>query len=404
MQVFDEITGKKLLGPYREVVVKHTPNQLIFGYVSSKRDLIPAFFEVNGELVRFITCAELLGDQLFYSNYRGCYMSKVGISKKDIDSNQFRLGQDRFPYSFGRRYEAVENFDLFKGKQVLENEMKFDLGNLMPYTFGIEFETSQGYVPEDRCFKDGLIPLRDGSISGLEYSTVVLSGNEGLSFLHQQIKDLSKYTFFNKECSLHIHFGGFPLEPNKIFNLYCICRGLEPTIQTLVPSYTFESGRYKDNGKNYCNRLPQYRNFNQMYEHLVGRKFFGDFTQPHPNDVERKRKWQIPTRYYSVNFINALCYNVNKTIEFRFLRPTYNFEKILIWMYIFNAILKYAETTQYSSGCSLEKIIKSIYPKQISSYVLDGVSKLAILKYNQENNGDYIGRDTSLEDRLFKNI
>ena len=78
---------------------------------------------------------------------------------------------------------------------------------------GFEFETSAGIIPEEIALRDGLVPLRDGSISGLEYSSVVLTpDNDGLSLLKQQLETLRQYTSFNKECALHIHFGKFPMK------------------------------------------------------------------------------------------------------------------------------------------------------------------------------------------------
>lgn len=124
----------------------------------------------------------------------------------------------------------------------------------------------------------------------------MLSGNEGIALLEQQLESLKRFTDFNKECSLHIHFGGFPLDSNKIFNLYLLCKNLEGELANLVPKYTFKTSKYKANGKDYCNTLSNYRNFDQMYEHLVGRRFFNDFFQPHPNDIRREAKWRIPTR------------------------------------------------------------------------------------------------------------
>ena len=46
-----------------------------------------------------------------------------------------------------------------------------------------------------------------------------------------------------------------------------------------------------------------------------------------------------------------LCYEGPKTIEFRFLRPTFNFTKVYTWLLVFNAILKTAEewTTKYGA-------------------------------------------------------
>ena len=54
---------------------------------------------------------------------------------------------------------------------------------------------SKGYVPENKCFENGLIPLRDGSITGLEYSTVVLEGKQGINTLNYLKKNIDKYYF-----------------------------------------------------------------------------------------------------------------------------------------------------------------------------------------------------------------
>lgn len=109
--------------------------------------------------------------------------------------------------------------------------------------------------------------------------------------------------------------------------------------------------------------------------------------------------------YYWVNFINAICYKVNKTIEFRLLRPTYNFEKISIWLCIFSAILQFAERYQDPESyrnLSLANVIEVIYPPEIASYVIEGITKLSILTINQANNGDNIGNDIEFENSLFK--
>ena len=142
-----------------------------------------------------------------------------------------------------------------------------------------------------------------------------------------------------------------------------------------------------------------------MYYKLVGRKFFGSFTQAHPEDKERKRKWNVTTRYYFVNFINALCYKVNKTIEFRFLRPTYNFKKILLWLYIFNGILKYSEK-YYNPDCyiTLKIIMDKCYPEKLANELCKGLQRLRVLTINQTNNGDHIGAEVWMEDELFNDL
>lgn len=405
MQVFDEITKQFLpLSECERVVVKHLPGLVVLGYSSRRETVVDVMIETSSGTEVFRGDKELLKDHLVYNQSKGIYVSTIDFPEEALIYETNVKGQGGFPYSFDKRYEAVESFRLFDGKQrVLDKNTEYTLSKYLKYTFGLEFETSMGYIPEDICFRDGLIPLRDGSISGLEYSTVVLNGNDGLSLLKQELKSLKEYTAFNKECSLHIHLGGFPLDPNAIIRAQALCRLLEKDISQLVPPLTFRSSEYKANGKDYCSKLRPYRDFGQMYKDLVGRPFLGDLTQPHPNDVERRAKWRIPTRYYWVNFINLICYKVNKTIEFRLLRPTYNFKKIELWLYIFNAILMYAEdfSNSIDSRINIQTLLRRVYPEPIAKSVFMGTVRLRALVANQSANGDHIGHDIEFENELF---
>lgn len=298
MQVVDEITGS-LIKYYEStnILIGINNGVTIFGYAHKlNRSIIKILIRINGQTLRVHTCEEFWGDELVYSIKSGCYMliSSTNADRLFEEQNVFGFGD--FPYTFARRYEAIESFKLFNNQQKIAKDADYKLGKRLKYTFGLEFETSMGYIPEKVCFRDGLIPLRDGSITGLEYSTVVMEGNGGLNLLSQQLETLKKYTNYNKECSLHIHFGGFPMDPDKIYNLYLLCKKLEDEIQHYTPEYTFYTANYKNSGKDYCKKLDSYGSFDRMYESLVGRRFYGDFTQPHPNDIAREAKWRIPTR------------------------------------------------------------------------------------------------------------
>ena len=404
MQVYDQFSGQLVAKELCTLVmVEHIPGMVILGYTTKTDNLVEILVQGLYGIAHYLGDYDSLKSILVYSVYRGYYISTVDFPRDKLLIEQYVKGNGDYPYSFSRKYEAVNNFDLFKGKQRIITPETFSLSKYIPYTFGLEFETSMGYVPENICFRDGLIPLRDGSISGLEYSTVILQGDDGFSLLRQQLKSLRKYTSFNKECSLHVHLGGFKLDPNVLFRIYRICHTLESSIAKLVPAYTFNSAVYKENGKDYCKSLRDYDSFDGMYQRLVGRPFFGSLTQPHPNDIDRDAKWHIGTRYYWVNFINALCYNTNKTIEFRFLRPSYNFEKIITWIGIFSSILKYAESNQpINCNISLTKLLLYAYPSDVSAYLLEGVNKLSVIVTNQSINGDSIGRDISFESEIFK--
>ena len=407
MLVIDESTGKKVKKEKcTEVVVSCKNGKLIFGYVEDLSKCVSSMYLCkNGERSFYNALYEKTKNDMFFSNRQGIYIFKENLTENYIISETHIKGRGIFPYNFSRRYEAVENFRIFSGKQTVLGNTKYRLSEYLDYTFGLEFETSEGIIPENICYQDGLIPLRDGSITGLEYSTVVMKGNSGLNLLSQQLETLKKYTSFNKECSLHIHFGGYPLEDKALFKLYqvCLCLQENGELSKILPPFTFETSRYKDSGKDYCKFLPKYKNFESLYRSFVGENYLGSLKQPHPNDPDRKRKWNIPTRYYWINFINMFCYTINKTVEFRFLRPTYNLRKILVWMYIMNAILKYSEEGfNIFDGIKLQDIIKTIYPKEVSDELCLEILKLEILVKSQvRNSGDMIGADLSYENDLF---
>ena len=288
---------------------------------------------------------DLIGRDIVFSTLSGTYMI---APQESVDVESMILGQNRFPYSFTREYEAVKHFDIFNGAAELKSAK--DVKLVSPkHTFGVEFETCCGFLPEEECFKHGLIPLRDGSIGACEYSTIVLKGAPGLDMLRRQADILSKYTTFDKECALHMHLGGFPLSSKAIFILYCICFNLERNMYyNMLPKLSFRTGDYKANGKDYCLKLPEFHSFLDLYKFFVGRDYGGSLSQPHPEDPTRERKWQIHNRYYGLNLINMLCYKSPKTVEFRFLRPSFNWKKLFFWVYMFDLIVTLAENLHAS--------------------------------------------------------
>lgn len=297
MQVFDEATQQWVdSDKCYPIVIQHLKDYIIYGYTSRPETLVKVLIW-NEEAHYFKTDKSLFKGPLLFSKWTGMYFSPLNMSEDLILKHQYIKGAEGYPYILPRKYEAIENFDKFNNRQILKyKNTTYKASQYLKYTFGIEFETSQGYIPEDVCYESGLIPLRDGSISGPEYSTIVLKGNTGIALLNQQLDILQEYTDFNKECSLHIHLGGFPLNARKIFKLYRVCYLLEKELASILPPLTFNSSNYKANEKDYCKKLKFYSNFQLMYKHLVGQPFFGDFTQAHPNDITRSQKWKIPTR------------------------------------------------------------------------------------------------------------
>ena len=252
------------------VLLDYKDGCYIFGYVSKKTLTAPntIFTQSFGKFTEPVLI-DNFKENLIFSKYLGKEIVAIGLSKQQLVEQKYRLSSG-YPYTFYKEYEAVKNFKVFNGKQVLrEPVVNFPLSKYLKYTFGLEFETSIGIIPEKICFEDGLIPLRDGSITGNEYSTVILEGQYGLNLLRQQLKDLRNFTRFDKECSLHIHLGGYPLDAEKIFSLYRVCLGIEKDLKHILPRYTFNTASYKRSGKDYCKILPKVSNFNELYEEIL---------------------------------------------------------------------------------------------------------------------------------------
>ena len=412
---------------YIRGIVHISKNYVEFGWFKSSPENIVVFLNLGGwrgfGRAAFTGISREALPGLMWSNKLGYYIVKDKLPPEEILGHQLVRGQGNFPYQFPKHYEAAESFHLFKDAQKVLEDVQYPLSKELGYTFGLEFETSMGYIPQEICFRDGLIPLRDGSISGIEYSTVVLKGNRGLNLLKQQLDTLKEYTKFNKECALHIHMGGYPVDPIYIFALYSLWYAVERELENreYVPRMTFHTSAYKANGKDYCNKLSgRVSTFEQLFEKATGKKYLGSLVQPHPADIEKKAKWNIKARYYGLNLINMLCYKGPKTVEFRFLRPSFNYRKITLWLYILNAVLKYAESLaklwKREGNCDTENminwivsgkysnlmdILREVYDEDTVNYLSKELMLLRLAVQAQHRNGDECGRDIEFEEELF---
>lgn len=397
----DEITGEIIPYNFSESVLIDYINDIpIFGYVSRNSIKNHELISVCEGRFHGYCLVKNFEKYKIFSKSLGRNFIGIGLSTSEKIQHQY-VKTSGYPYTFYKEYEAVKNFDIFNGKQIIRKPIvEFPLDRYLKYTFGLEFETSTGIIPEQTCFEDGLIPLRDGSIDGNEYSTVILEGRIGLNLLKQQLEDLRYFTRFDKECSLHIHLGGYPLVPDRIFALYKVCKSLEGELSTMLPRYTFKTSSYKKSGKDYCKLLPTCSSFDSLYTYLVQKPFFGSLFESHPQDIDRERKWNIHQRYHWLNLINMVCYNVNKTVEFRLLRPTYNLEKILFWLYVFNGILAYCEINDQPK--SILDIMKEVYPKEIFETLEEEYYKVYWCTRTQHQLEDYIGSKIDIENEFFE--
>lgn len=412
MFVIDEITRKKVaVFKTARIITYYSDDYVEYGYTTQYKNL--PFITINNARYR-TTCFKDM--DLIFSKYDGLMHAKTDEFFNSPEYNVF--GNGDFPYGIVREYEAEHHINKFQQGLKDITEIEFISGsNALKYSFGLEFETAAGYIPEEDCFNLGLIPLRDGSISGVEYSTIPLSGNEGLNRLKLMLNTLKENTVFNKDCSLHIHLGGFPVNRKTIFALYTLwTEKYQWALSNYIPAYSYRTEKFKSNGKSYCKVTTSFESFEDLYRGLAQTSYLGDLYQPHPYDVEKKAKWNIKTRYFNCNFINMLCYNCAKTVEFRFLTPTYSFEKIKTFLLLLNSLLLEAEElasknlsdkklfdsiANHSYICNAHYLIKKHYNKSLVEELTKNLSKLEWCRLSQNNAGDYCGARVDIEYKYF---
>lgn len=372
---WDLTTDRPIIGPFE---VDHT------------RNIEVAKLDSNGNprSMDIYMDRALVKGPIHFNKNLGLYEDTTALSpimKKVETVLADTIGQGIYNYSFNQEYSSskhMEKFLKYPRDMRINNPINLeDVKEFGEFSFGLEFETAAGKISQSDCFNLGLIPLRDGSISGIEYTTIPMQGPEGFNLLINQVKALQKSTTFDKECSLHVHLGGYPIEAKSIWALYKLLVAIEPQIGRIMPLFAFNTSKFKAKGKDYCTRLRKYASFEEYYTYCSGdrMRFDGCLTYPHPMDEEDRAKWNIHARYVWANIINLLFKKQGKTAEFRIHAPTFNIQKIINWMFICAAILKYAiknkdrllKSPMSTLGVTLEDVVTNVYSRRISLQLVD---------------------------------
>lgn len=233
------------------------------------------------------------------------------------------------------------------------------------YTFGLEFETVKGQIPKKICDTLGLIPVRDGSVKGIEYATIPLSGKKGLQAVLDSAIVLDKRTSSDTECSLHVHVGNLPRTEKFFIALTKVLCHIQEDMYNHFP-FAIRGG-YGFKSKDYTAPLPAIQllsqmdavitnknlksNFAPIFEFLSMGQVYKDFgeklsnVKSHPSDPQGTSKWYVKSRYKWVNMIPLLFGN-KQTIEFRIHTPTTHPDKIMYFLTLVFAIVDMAKNHQ----------------------------------------------------------
>lgn len=381
-------------------------------YISNTNDGLwePLLVSPDDEFIISIDPEKFPMDTVVYDQTARYYKLKPK-SKLKLMLCELKREIHDFPYPIPRKYGVHEHPTSYFNNIKVRKEYPYNNMKFLDYTYGVEFEGCSGLIPYSICKKDGLIPLRDGSITGIEYATKVIKTKDDMNLLRQSFEDFTTYCNVNKDCSLHIHIGGLPITSEYISNLCYLWASLENQLIKYCPPNSYRTERFKSNGKSYCKPWTEFINendiacFEDLYQSLTGSEYLGNLNQPHPGDITRDHKWNVSGRYMNMNIINMICYGDPKTVEFRFLTPTKHFIKLLFWMYIFTAICKMA-TAKYDfrhfDNISLGDILNEIYPIDIAETLHECGEVLQMISNEQSHCGDTCGQRYDIEDKYWK--
>jgi hypothetical protein len=359
---------------------------------------------------------ESLSDGNYYcksslSPYEIKSMSKKGRARYDFDLLPYNIADNN---ALGNSIKKGYKIAKHEGNKLDKDLLKI-IGNK---SFGLEIETSLGHVPEPILHKNGLVPLRDGSIGGVEYTTVPLEGIKGVATLRSVFSEMNKRCETDEQCSLHIHFGKYPCTKKSILSLYTLCYRLQNEMFEIVPPYKrdvqYFANKRGQNGrvKDHCQPLSGLAlNTNRMFKEnadkntVINEEFKKVFqfladgtpeddtynfeTRKHPK--EGARKWNFNSRYYHVNLL-PLMFSNSKTVEFRLHQSTIHYSVMVHWMLICSSLLTYAENNQDKILKQREKItlLDVISPiKDVNTEIYDKLSSYINYRRTVFNNDRY---------------
>lgn len=232
---------------------------------------------------------------------------------------------------------------------------------LFGHSYGVELETSSGYLPSNVLLDTGVCAVRDGSTPNYEYVTKPYTK---IGSLLPVIDSINENCEFDISTSLHIHIGNVPTSKEYIAAFYRFAYAMQDQIFNMFPKYKADNV-LNIKRRNYTKKLPNKIRFSTILNFLNNGNTWGgsEYTGKHlhhPADIDRRRKWQISSRYHWLNLVPLVFYPA-RTIEFRIHQGTFNKYKIIYWLLICNAMIKYVEMTGLHEELPIGDMLSKVY-------------------------------------------
>jgi hypothetical protein len=194
-----------------------------------------------------------------------------------------------------------------------------------------------------------------------------------ISSLMPIVETLNNTCEFDVTNSLHCHIGNVPTNKEFITKFYTLMVNIQDQVYKMFPNYKFTNVN-KIKRKNYTQPLKSYKDFDSILTFLNNNsvckhEYKGNYIT-HIADKTRTHKWDISSRYYWVNLIPLVFYP-SRTIEFRIHQGTLNKYKIIYWLLMCMAMVKYAESDSTTSDkIDIREIFKFAYPEENTAEAL----------------------------------
>lgn len=359
-------------------IKKEMPKNIITGVVDIK-DYKPVlgFFSVNcfnNTKVHIEGLGEYVAlnkDILERNGYAEDLSTGVYFSTKHVAPNKLKQIKNVVDHT-AKGYNIEDNKHEYITKKTLYETFPTEISKearvygkmLGDLTFGIELEAAKGYLPEHLQNQLGVVICRDGSLKdengkpGPEFVSIPLTGAKGLQTVVNIGRELSKRTVLDIKCSYHVHLGNLNINRLFLVSLFRLSYKIQNELFLMFPYYKANPEGIKE--KNYNQKLPSlgiywadpamsksaFENYiNESYKKIfvwlsgghVPDNIFNAKVHKHP----QPHKWDRKARYYWMNAMNTI-FSERGTVEFRPHTPTTNPQKIINWLFICNAIVRYA--------------------------------------------------------------
>lgn len=349
---------------------------------------------INDDIATKMGYVPSYNDEYWYpKGTPGIHILTIKEPYQSLKYNIANLNMGSLKSLFNQHNDSVPTVKAKKIAKLLKNR-----------TFGVEIETSEGFIKSSERAKYGFAALMDGSlrkngdIYSAEFTSIPLEGEKGVQTLVDFCNLLQQRCYYDHKCSVHVHLGGHKYTKESAVVLVYLLYKLQKEVFELFPFYKYYSKAF--NKKDYCSPLPKSllthndwsdndNYIEEIYKNIFdfnvkGYATYHDFNHHTSMDkfVSSCKKWDISSRYYWVSLVSWM-FAPQRTVEFRIHTPTFNAEKILAWILLCNAILKFAEVNKTKifefKRITISKVLEDAYnDKVIISNLLNYFKKRKI--------------------------